>query len=65
MRDYAKTGGKIGKPAYRTPSSFLGKKIFEKIRHQSRKIQKYLFKSEKWDQKKVRERSLADTEEKR
>lgn len=33
MRDYAKVGGKVGKPAYRTPSSFRGKikkKFFEK-----------------------------------
>jgi hypothetical protein len=30
MRDYAKTGGKVGKPAYRTPSSFLAKKNFLK-----------------------------------
>lgn len=25
MRDYAKVGGKIGKPGYRTPSSFMSK----------------------------------------
>jgi ABC-type oligopeptide transport system ATPase subunit len=25
MKNYAKTGGKKGKPAYRTPSSFQGR----------------------------------------
>jgi hypothetical protein len=65
MRDYAKTGGKVGRPAYRTPSSFLAKKIFEKIRYQSQKIQKFLFKSQKWPRKKEKNPLLADTKEKR
>ncbi|MFN7088264.1 MAG: hypothetical protein ACK4NX_00345 [Candidatus Paceibacteria bacterium] len=30
MRNYAKTGGKRGKPAYRTPSRFIYKKVIEK-----------------------------------
>jgi len=31
MRDYAKVGGKAGKPGYRTPSSFQAK-VFSQVR---------------------------------
>lgn len=31
MRDYSKTGGKPGKPGYRTPASFM-EKVFEIVR---------------------------------
>jgi hypothetical protein len=38
MRDYAKTGGKVGRPAYRTPSSFIAKKILKKFIQIRRKV---------------------------
>lgn len=64
MRDYAKTGGKVGKPAYRTPSSFLAKKIIEKIKYRGREIHKFLFKNEKWPKKTIKKRPIADKDEK-
>ncbi|MFA6394191.1 MAG: hypothetical protein WCW25_04975 [Patescibacteria group bacterium] len=31
MKNYAKVGGKKGKPAYRTPASFIKKKVSAKM----------------------------------
>jgi len=36
MKNYAKIGGRKGKPAYRTPSTFQGKIIFKRNVNQSK-----------------------------
>jgi len=43
MRDYAKVGGKVGRPGYRTPSAYLHKKAKELVFLYAR----YLKKSQK------------------
>jgi len=41
MRDYSKTGGKKGKPGYRTPSSFIKRRIKdERIKPQKEKFKR-------------------------
>ena len=37
MRDYAKTGGKEGRPGYRTPASFIARKTAQLWRSITRK----------------------------
>lgn len=50
MRDYSKTGGKPGRPAYRTPSSFRFKKSLEikKVEFKEKKHNKLIKNKQKY-----------------